>query len=439
MITVENKISNIIQEHKSDKSIGITSVCSANPFVLRASILNAKKNDKAVLIESTSNQVDQYGGYTGITPAMFRDIVYKTAGDLNFPKEKIILGGDHLGPNRWQNEDSASALEKAKEQISAYIKAGYTKIHLDASMKCADDGDPSKPLSSEIIAERTALLCETAEKAYTESSNGNEQPVYIIGSDVPPPGGAKGHESDIHISTVEDVDKTIKLTKKAFSKYNLNEAWERVIAVVVQPGVEFGDSSVIKYKREKASELSKFISLKDNLIYEAHSTDYQSKNALKEMVQDHFAILKVGPWLTFALREALFGLSLIEKELLEKRRDVQLSNLIEVVDKQMLNDPKYWIKYYGKDENEQTLQRKFSYSDRIRYYWSDKVVSEAVNALIKNLTEYKIPYNLISQILPMQYNDVVDGVITNDPLDLINHKIETVLKIYNYATYGGAN
>jgi len=439
MITVENKISTIIQEHKFDKSIGITSVCSANPFVLKASILNAKNNDKAVLIESTSNQVDQYGGYTGITPSMFRDIVYKTADDLNFPKEKIILGGDHLGPNRWQNEDSSSALEKAKEQISAYVKAGYTKIHLDASMKCADDGDPLKPLSSEIIAERTALLCEASEKAYTEFSSGNEQPVYIIGSDVPPPGGAKGHESDIHITTVEDVEKTIELAKKAFRKYNLTEAWERVIAVVVQPGVEFGDSSVIKYNRDKASELSKFISLKDNLIYEAHSTDYQSKNALKEMVQDHFAILKVGPWLTFALREALFGLSLIEKELLEKRKDVQLSNLIEVVDKQMLNDPKYWIKYYSKDENEQTLQRKFSYSDRIRYYWSDKVVSEAVNTLIRNLTEYKIPDNLISQFLPMQYNDIVDGVITNDPLELINNKIETVLKIYNYATYGGAN
>lgn len=439
MIKVENKILPIIQEHKSGGSVGITSVCSANHFVLKTSIINAQKNNKAVLVESTSNQVDQYGGYTGITPTMFRDIVYRIADELNFPKEKIILGGDHLGPNRWQNENSTAALEKANEQIAAYISAGYTKIHLDASMKCADDGDPLTPLGSEVIAERTALLCEVAERTYAQTSNDNDQPVYIIGSDVPPPGGAKGPEEDIRITTDVDVEKTIDLTKKAFEKHNLNDAWERVVAVVVQPGVEFGDSSVIKYNRDKAYNLSKFISAKDNLVYEAHSTDYQSKQSLKEMVEDHFVILKVGPWLTFALREALFALSLIEQELLSKRKDVRLSNLIDVVDKQMMTDSKYWIKYYSNNEIEQTLQRKFSYSDRIRYYWTDKAVNDAVKNLIKNLSDFKIPDTLISQFLPMEYNDLIEGLISNKPVDLINHKIESVLQFYNYATYGGAN
>lgn len=439
MITVENKILPTIQEHKSGDSVGITSVCSANHFVLKASIINAKKNNKAVLIESTSNQVDQYGGYTGITPTMFRDIVYRIADELNFPKEKVILGGDHLGPNRWQNENSTTALEKAKEQIAAYISAGYTKIHLDASMKCADDGDPLTPLSSEVIAERTALLCEIAEKTYAQISNGNEQPAYIIGSDVPPPGGAKGHEEDIRITTDVDVEKTIDLTKKAFEKRNLNDAWERVVAVVVQPGVEFGDSSVIKYNRNKAYNLSKFISAKDNLVYEAHSTDYQSKNSLREMVEDHFVILKVGPWLTFALREALFGLSLIEQELLSKRKDVRLSNLVNIVDNQMLKDTKHWIKYYSSEETEQALQRRYSYSDRIRYYWTDKVVDEAVKNLIKNLSDFKIPETLISQFLPAEYDALIEGLINNHPVDLINHKIQSVLQFYNYATYGGVN
>jgi D-tagatose-1,6-bisphosphate aldolase subunit GatZ/KbaZ len=439
MITVENKILPIIQEHKFGDLVGITSVCSANHFVLRTSIINAKKNDRILLIESTSNQVDQYGGYTGITPSMFRDIVYKTADDLEFPKERIILGGDHLGPNRWQNENSTVALEKAKEQIVAYISAGYTKIHLDASMKCVDDGDPLKPLDSDIIAERTALLCEVAERTYAQTSNGNEQPVYIVGSDVPPPGGAKGHEADIRITTAEDVERTIDLTKKAFEKRNLNDAWERVIAVVVQPGVEFGDSSVINYNRDKAYNLSKFIGAKDNLVYEAHSTDYQSKESLRQMVEDHFVILKVGPWLTFALREALFALSLIENELLSGRKDVQLSNLMDVVDRQMIKNPKYWIKYYSVDEDNQILQRKFSYSDRIRYYWTDKVVDEAVKNLLKNLSDFKIPDTLVSQFLPIQYNDLINGLVSNNPVDLINHKIQSVLQFYNYATYGGAN
>lgn len=439
MIAVENKILPIIQEHKSGRLVGITSICSANYFVLKAAIINAKKNNKVVLIESTSNQVDQYGGYTGVTPPMFRDIVYGIADELDFPKERIILGGDHLGPNRWQNENSTTALEKAKEQIAAYVSAGYTKIHLDASMKCADDGDPLTSLGSDVIAERTALLCEVAERTYAQMSNGNEQPVYIIGSDVPPPGGAKGQEEDIRITSDRDVEQTINRTKKAFEKRNLNDAWERVIAVVVQPGVEFSDSSVTNYKRDKAHNLSKFISAKDNLVYEAHSTDYQSKESLRAMVEDHFVILKVGPWLTFALREALFALSLIEQELLSKRKDAQLSNLMDVVDKQMMADPKYWIKYYSNDKIEQTLQRKFSYSDRIRYYWTDKVVDKAVKTLIKNLSNFKIPDTLVSQFLPMQYNDLVNGFISNKPIDLINHKIESVLQLYNFATYGGVN
>lgn len=39
-----------------------------------------------------------------------------------------------------------------------------------------------------------------------------------------------------------------------------------------------------------------------HLVFEAHSTDYQTKEAYKQLVHDHFAILKVGPALTFAMR-----------------------------------------------------------------------------------------------------------------------------------------
>jgi D-tagatose-1,6-bisphosphate aldolase subunit GatZ/KbaZ len=132
MTAVENKILQLVSKHKSGKVIGLTSVCSANLFVIKAAILNAKKYNQTLLIESTSNQVDQFGGYTGITPQQFRKIVFDLALSLDFPIENIILGGDHLGPNRWQSENSNSAMLKANNQIAAYISAGYTKIHLDA-------------------------------------------------------------------------------------------------------------------------------------------------------------------------------------------------------------------------------------------------------------------------------------------------------------------
>ncbi|MFL1089387.1 class II D-tagatose-bisphosphate aldolase non-catalytic subunit, partial [Acinetobacter baumannii] len=92
-----------------------------------------------VLIEATSNQVNQFGGYTGMQPADFRDFVYNIARTVGFPAERIILGGDHLGPNCWQDEPAAVAMEKSIDLIKAYVAAGFSKIHLDASMSCADD------------------------------------------------------------------------------------------------------------------------------------------------------------------------------------------------------------------------------------------------------------------------------------------------------------
>ena len=437
MIALENKILQRINLHKSGKYVGITSVCSANHFVIKAAILNAKKKNQILLIEATSNQVDQFGGYTGLTPAQFKQSVLELAKQLNFSKENIILGGDHLGPNRWQNESSSAAVHKAEDQISAYVSAGFTKIHLDASMKCADDGDRNFPLDPSIIAERCATLCKASEEALTQSGH-NDLPVYIIGTDVPPPGGAKEHHN-IRITRPEEVEETISLTERAFKKYNLNEAWERVIGVVVQPGVEFGDSEVFDYDRNKCKPLVKLIENYSILVYEAHSTDYQKKELLKQMVEDHFAFLKVGPWLTYAFREAVFALASIEMEMLSNKKGILLSNLIDIVDQRMLEFPKYWENYYTASEEENKLKRKFSYSDRIRYYWSDKKVEESLQRLIKNLNENKIPITLICQYLPEEYNAISEGMISANPEEIILHKISSVLEIYNYATSGGVN
>ena len=71
--------------------------------------------------------------------------------------------------------------------------------------------------------------------------------------------------------------------------------------------------------------LKKTIEKYDQFVYEAHSTDYQRKETLRQMVKDHFVILKVGPALTFAMREALFSLDFIEKELLDLHKGLKPS------------------------------------------------------------------------------------------------------------------
>ncbi len=437
MIAGENKILSLIKEHKSGNPIGLTSICSANEFVIKAAMLNAKKHDNLLLIESTSNQVDQFGGYTGMTPQIFKELAFRLADQTNFSITNLYLGGDHLGPNVWHDEPANSALEKAKEQVKAYLNAGYKKIHLDVTMKCADDDQTDSPLDSSIIAERTALLCKAAEEVVNSRSNQFQLPVYIIGSDVPTPGGAKEQNNSMRVTTPEEVNETLSQTKKAFADYGIAETWSRVIAIVVQPGVEFGDDNIFSYDRRNTVELKNQIEAHENFVYEAHSTDFQLKESLREMVEDHFTILKVGPWLTYEFREALFALEMIEKELFEISDRIELSNLSGVLDSKMRENPKYWNKYYhGKDDSLIKFKRKYSLSDRIRYYWNDRNVKSSVIKLLQNLSLEEIPLTLISQFLPESFEAVKSGEIKNLPEELIANRISTVLDKYNYATSG---
>ena len=68
----------------------------------------AKQAQSYVLIEATANQVNQYGGYSGMTPSGFRDYVHTIAARVGFPQKYIILGGDHLGPHVQPSAGSGS-------------------------------------------------------------------------------------------------------------------------------------------------------------------------------------------------------------------------------------------------------------------------------------------------------------------------------------------
>ncbi len=317
------------------------SICSANPFVLEASVQQAFQDGSPLLVESTCNQVNQEGGYTGMAPADFRDHVLGIADSSGFPGERLILGGDHLGPGPWQHEPVESAMAKARVLVRDCVKAGYAKIHLDASMKCADDPADS-PLERSVSAGRTAELCLAAEEARQGLYSDGAAPCYVIGTEVPPPGGAQEEEAEPAVTEAEDARETIDLTRRGVRAGRAGAAWERVIAVVVQPGVEYGDDSLFTYNRQAAAHLSRFIEPFEKLVFEAHSTDYQSCDILRTLVQDHFAILKVGPALTFAFREAVFALAMMETEWLSKCRDVELSGIQHILDRAMLENPTYW-------------------------------------------------------------------------------------------------
>lgn len=383
----------------------------------------AQDLDTPLLIEATSNQVDQFGGYTGMTPAQYRAHVEALADDQGFARERLILGGDHLGPNAWQKLPAATAMAHARELIRTYVAAGFHKIHLDCSMSCADD---PTPLPDEIVAARSAELATISEA--TARDSGLSPPVYVIGTEVPIPGGESALGSGVQVTTPQAAARTLEIHRLAFDVPQLRDAWQRVVAMVVQPGVDFDHGQVQHYQPQAARALSEFLEAQPRIVFEAHSTDYQSEASLHALVRDHFAILKVGPAATFACREALFALARIEDELLESG---QRSQLIEVLDRRMQANPKYWQGHYRGDEQALRLLRAYALSDRCRYYWGDPQVVAAVNTLIDNLRRHTPPAGLLSQYLPEQFAAVNAGQLSAEPWALVRHKIG--LRLAEYA------
>ena len=424
----------LLQNRDTAHERGIYSCCSANEYVIRAALRRAKEQGTLVLVEATANQVNQNGGYTGMTPADFRAFLDGLAREEAVLPDRVLGGGDHLGPLTWQNLPETEAMANAEELVRAYVLAGFSKIHLDTSMRVADD-DPTQRLSDAVIARRGARLCRAAEDAFAQYVKTHPEapaPVYVVGSEVPVPGGAQENEDSVAVTRPEDCEASLAAFRQAFCGAGLDGAWERVVALVVQPGVEFADESVIPYDRAAAKALTACLARHPGLVFEGHSTDYQPRECLRQMAEDGIAILKVGPALTFALREGLFALERIEQELYAVR-DFPLSHFRAVLEHAMLEDESQWRKYYHGSTAQKRYARAFSYSDRARYYLTSEKVKAATAALLANLDAVGIPMALLSQYLPNQYARAHEGRLPLCAKDLLIDRVGDCIDDYLYA------
>ena len=420
----------IVSRNRAQSVGGIYAVCSSHPTVIDAAIRQALESGLLLDIESTVNQVNQFGGYSGQTPSEFAAFIAGRAERLGLPRERLLLGGDHLGPYPWRGEPAAVAMGHGCQLVKDCVLAGYRKIHLDASAPCADDG--AAALAAEIIAQRNAALCQAAEGAWLQQPAGTPAPLYVIGTEVPTPGGETAAGQAPAPTNPGDVRSTLEAHRAAFSALGVPAAWERVIGLVVQPGVEFGEDVIFDYDRGKARLLSQALPPQP-LVYEAHSTDYQLDRALRQMVEDHFAILKVGPWLTYAFREAVFALTAIEREGIGQKRGMRLSLVREALDAAMLSNPRHWRPYHHGDEETLWFARAYSLSDRCRYYWHEPSVQNEIAVLLGNLTEHPAPLTLLSQYLPLQHAALRAGRFADQPDLLIDDHIRGVLRQYDAA------
>ena len=396
---------------------GIPSYCTGNFFVIQSLLRLYKNNDRPLLLEATANQVNQFGGYTGKTPLEFKQEVLDQARQIGFDEDRLIFGGDHLGPLVWRNSDPIEAMDRAETLVRTFTKAGYQKIHLDTSMQLGDErGEATLPVRT--IAERGLRLI----KACQEELKGNSNCVFIIGSEVPFPGGETSCD-EMMVTHPKDALNTVAVYKEIFERSDVSEEQfnRDIIALVVQPGVEFTKDKIFPYSRENARNLMEID--KGELVFEGHSTDYQSSEALKNMFEDGVKILKVGPELTYLFRAALERLERFEIEILPSDSWSQFSTALS---KAMADNPKYWEGYYSLG---QSYDFEFSYLDRSRYYLTEPKVKAAIETLKLNVNSID-NQAVIIKFFPELSNEDVVGNLFEKVIDL---SMQAVVRKYENA------
>jgi D-tagatose-1,6-bisphosphate aldolase subunit GatZ/KbaZ len=394
------------------KKKALPSFCTSNLDVLKSILIYTKKKRLPCLIESTSNQVNQYGGYTNLKPKQFHKKIFNLAKSINFSKKKLYLGGDHLGPLPWKNEKSKKSLRNSVILINDYIKANYCKIHLDTSIKCADD----KNIDHVKIFDRTKYLLKKI-----NLKNKINKIFLVIGSEVPLSGS--NEKGRIKISKINDIrseiDKFKKLLNKLYKK-------QMSFALVIEPGMHYLNYTISKPKLKNFLPKKK-LSIENNFFYEAHSTDYQSKKTLSKLVKNNFKFLKVGPELTYYYARALFFMIEIEARLNKSTLSNLRTNLIRV----MMNDKKYWKNYYSKNYKKLILNSQL---DRMRYYLNYLLVKRSIKKLSKNINtcEYKVICKYLNnKKMKKEFSKLKNLKISNFYKIIYVFMLETLNKYYS--------
>ena len=351
---------------KIDKIINnkaLPSFCTSNIEVIKSILFFCHIKKLPCLIECTSNQVNQHGGYTNKTPKMFIKEILSISKKIKFNSKKLFLGGDHLGPLPWKKRSKTVAIKNSISLINDYLDQKFCKIHIDTSIKCKND----EYINSDIIFERTneILNNDNIKKKIKDK-------FLVVGTEVPLSGS--GDNENIIKTSKKQIETEVIKFKKILKKQNLKN---NIFGLVIEPGMKYMHSSVTKPNFTNFTN-KKNISKKNNFVYEAHSTDYQSKKILKQLVKNNFKFLKVGPELTYSYSRSLFFMENIEKNNFKLKN----SNIKKIIFSSMLKNRKYWEGYYEKKTPELLLNSKL---DRMRYYFNSKPVVNSIKTLKKNI------------------------------------------------------
>ena len=122
MTTRPNPMRTMMNRRRAGEKTGMPSYCTANKLVLETILKRCAETKQPVLIEATANQVNQYGGYTGMRPADYYRWVRTRAEELGADPDLVILAGDHLGPLTFADLPEEQAMLQTQEPQSERLR-----------------------------------------------------------------------------------------------------------------------------------------------------------------------------------------------------------------------------------------------------------------------------------------------------------------------------
>ena len=401
--------------NKIIKNKALPSFCTSNIETIKSIIFFCHINKLPCLIECTSNQVNQEGGYTYKTPKIFVKEILALRKKIKFNPKNLFLGGDHLGPLPWAGNLNNIALKNSINLIKDYLNENFSKIHIDTSIQCKND----KYINSEIVFKRTSKILNN-----TIIQKKIKNRFIVVGTEVPLAGS--GDKKKIVITSNQRIKNEVFNFKKIFKKINLENNF---FGLVIEPGMKYSHSSITKPNFTNFRK-KKNISKQNNFFYEAHSTDYQSKIILRQLVKNNFRFLKVGPELTYNYSRSLFFMENIEKEIIKNKK----SNIKKIIFSSMLKNKKYWKGYYIKKKPDLFLNSKL---DRMRYYFDTKEVTNSILTLKKNINSIDIKSILRSMDLSNknEFLKLRKKKLSNFDIIKLIFISKTLVKYYNSCGY----
>jgi len=367
-------ILNIIDDLKITTGVSRTllAVCPNSLSVIKAAFRAAKRNNSPIMFAATLNQIDNDGGYTGITQFEFINMLRIEAENLNY-KGPYIAAVDHGGPwlkdiqvkEKWDLDKAMSAVKKSFEDS---ISAGYDLIHVDPTVDIHIAKGNS--IDIKVVAARTVELinhCETYRKKINKPSIS-----YEVGTE------------EVHGGLANETvfDSFIRELRLGLKQVNLEDIWPTFIV-----GKVGTDLHTTTFDKKMASKLTEKVRPLGSYI-KGHYTDWVENP--KDYPLCGIGAANVGPEFTISEYNGLIELEDIEKIFYKQGKVAKLSNIKNTLWR-LVYQSNRWQKWLSESEQNQTFdelidsRKEWLIQTGCRYIWQHSEAIAARSLLFNNL------------------------------------------------------